>query len=1387
MKDANPKMEPDPQREAALFQAAVQLTGSARASFLDHACSGDATLRARLEALLAAHEQFESAPAEPAPAVKATMRVEFTDAPDEAIGQKIGRYKILEKVGEGGCGVVYVAEQTEPVRRRVALKVIKLGMDTKNVIARFEAERQALAMMDHPNIAKVLDGGSTETGRPYFVMELVRGIRITDYCDQNNLSTRDRLALFMQVCHAIQHAHQKGIIHRDIKPSNILVTLHDGVPVPKVIDFGIAKATEGRLTEHTIYTQLHQFIGTPAYMSPEQAEMSGLDIDTRSDIYSLGVLLYELLTGRTPFDPQELMAQGIDAMRRTIREREPAKPSTRLATLKGEELTTTAKRRSVESSRLARLLRGDLDWIVMKCLEKDRTRRYETTNGLATDLKRHLENEAVTARPASSAYRFQKLVRRNKLAFTAAMAVTLALVLGMIVSAWQAVRATRAQRTAVTAQAQATIEREKAEANEKQAVEAQAGEKVQREKAEALAVENEKNYQTARQNLYAADMAEASRRLKENDFGRTRQLLEGQRPKPGEEDLRGIEWRYLWAASEGNQMAALDTGSPVMAVDVSPDGKLIAAACDDGKFKVWDSATLKLVATFQDKLAIGEDVRFAPAGNVLATCYSTRIILWDMTALNPVKRISFGQFRANNFAFSPDGKFIAVSTDATTLFFDATGEKLPSLPEVHQSFSRAIAFSRDGTSIATGHGSLKIRAVASRRLIRSFDSGEPLAVCFSTDGGTLFTCTSAGGVHLWSVADGADETVLSPQNGFQKLSVSPDGRLLACGGDGGQIELWDWKERQLLRVFYGHKTANIQALAFTPDGGILVSGSSDGTVRLWSTKSAPAPSPASIARVKNLSSGDDLCQFSTDGKWLAVPGQDGIQIVDVEHRRVASLLPTTAVPVGFLSDGHTLVAFGTVTNHIELWNWRSGTGQAIALHNLPPGRVSAFASSEDGTEMALSIFSPDEHLRRLYSVNPRTGECAFPGLVLAPTGLAGLAFSPDGHYLAVGDGLDGTLLCHWPQVINFVILPARSNEQKSFFSKDGTRLMTDYVEGEVRVWEVPSGKLLYVFAGGTGISTGSAGSFSTDGLTLATAAGNSARLWSMRTGRELMSFDNTRSIGFSPDGQDIAQIKSDGTLCLAQLPTLQDIDNPQPETLAQLAEAANSPAGEFGPVMMGSDEMHASTNLTLIGFKDRDKIAAPDWTSYEPDWLKALKKSGFKFTSSQQIDYGTWIVNLNGQPISDLSVLRGAPIMQLRLQHTAVSDLTPLRGMPLQLLEIAGTRVTDLSALQGLPLTELDLSGTRVSDLSPLRGMPLTNLRLAACKGVKNLQPLAEMMSLQSLELPPNAANIEVLRGLTNLTRIGFKYESVLKAPDKTAAEFWKEYDAKQITGNPKP
>ncbi len=412
-----------------LFQQAHEKPAGERKAFLDRVCGGG-PVRDRVARLLQMHGAMGDFLAEPATPLA------------EGPGTVLDRYKLLQQIGEGGFGVVYMADQTEPVRRKVALKIVKLGMDTKQVIGRFEAERQALALMDHPNIAKVLDAGTTATGRPYFVMELVKGLPITKYCDHTHVDTGGRLELFQLVCHAVQHAHQKGVIHRDLKPSNILVTLHDGRPVPKVIDFVVAKATDHRLTEKTLFTELQQMIGTPEYMAPEQAELSGLDVDTRADIYSLGVLLYELLTGTKPFDLSTLAAKGYGAILRTIREVDPPKPSTRVSTM-GDELQAVAHSRATKPSLLGRLMRGDLDWIVMKALEKDRTRRYETANGLAMDIGRYLCDEPVLATPPAVTYRVRKYVRRHRFGVVAALLIVVALVGGLVATllGWMQARA----------------------------------------------------------------------------------------------------------------------------------------------------------------------------------------------------------------------------------------------------------------------------------------------------------------------------------------------------------------------------------------------------------------------------------------------------------------------------------------------------------------------------------------------------------------------------------------------------------------------------------------------------------------------------------------------------------------------------------------------------------------------------------------------------------------------------------------------------------------------------------------------------------------------------------------------------------------------------------
>ncbi|MCI0631889.1 MAG: serine/threonine protein kinase [Phycisphaerales bacterium] len=440
-----------------VFGEALDLAQHQRSAYLERACAGHPDLRAEVEQLLVVHDEsgkfLRDPTADEGPLADGA-------AIAEGLGATVGRYKLLQVIGEGGFGIVYMAEQVEPIRRRVALKIIKLGMDTKQVLARFEAERQALALMDHPNIARVLDAGATESGRPYFVMELVRGVPITEFCDTNELSPRERLELFAQVCSAVQNAHEKGVIHRDLKPSNILVTLHDGEPVPKVIDFGIAKATNARLTERTLFTQFHQFIGTPEYVSPEQAEMSGLDVDTRSDVYSLGVLLYELLTGVTPLDAATLRQAGFTEIYRMIRDCEPAKPSTRVSTFGKESLTTVAKRRRMEPTKLSSAIRGELDWIVMRALEKDRRRRYESASALAHDVRRHLRGDAVLASPPSRIYRFKKLVRRNKVAFAAAGAIALAMSAGLAASAYGMVQAQNGRRDEAKGHAEALVARD---------------------------------------------------------------------------------------------------------------------------------------------------------------------------------------------------------------------------------------------------------------------------------------------------------------------------------------------------------------------------------------------------------------------------------------------------------------------------------------------------------------------------------------------------------------------------------------------------------------------------------------------------------------------------------------------------------------------------------------------------------------------------------------------------------------------------------------------------------------------------------------------------------------------------------------------------------------
>jgi eukaryotic-like serine/threonine-protein kinase len=691
--------------------------------------------------------------------------------PAEKLGDKIGRYKLLERIGEGGFGVVYVAEQKEPVKRRVALKVIKLGMDTRQVVARFEAERQALALMDHANIAKIFDAGATASGRPYFVMELVRGTPITQYCDANHLPPFKRLGLFTQVCRTIQHAHQKGVIHRDIKPSNILVTLHDGVPVVKVIDFGIAKATHADLTEKTVYTQFQQFLGTPAYMSPEQAEMSGLDIDTRSDIYSLGVLLYELLVGMTPFNSRDLLAAGLDEMRRTIRETEPIRPSTRLRGMAEEELTSTAQRRGADAPKLISLLRGDLDWIVMKCLEKDRTRRYETANGLAMDIQRHLDNEPVAARPPGAAYRVQKFVRRNKVMVTAAATVAGVLVLGICGSTWEAIRARRAERTQTRL----------------------------KEDAQTAQVREGLQARLAREQLVRLSVANGVRLEKEGDltgallwFAQSLHLVEGD---PEQERVHRLRYAsvlqhsprliHVLAHTNGVQYAAFNA-----------NGTSILTTSDEAR--IWDAATGQpITPPLCHTPSVGCPTGFSSDGTrvvILGADPSTARV-YDARTGEPITPPLVSSNALFHAAFSPDGRRVVTGGwDKRVLVWDAESGACVLPPLQHQGVVTQASFSPDNRRILTA----------------SFD----------------------GTARLWDATTGQEVCPpLRHDDAVRDAAFSPDGRYIATVSVDRTARLWDANTGKPIGQPL-HHPKEVYHVSFSPDARRLLTSGLD-EARVW--------------------------------------------------------------------------------------------------------------------------------------------------------------------------------------------------------------------------------------------------------------------------------------------------------------------------------------------------------------------------------------------------------------------------------------------------------------------------------------------------------------------------------------------------------------------------
>ncbi|MBL9176093.1 MAG: protein kinase [Verrucomicrobiales bacterium] len=907
-------------REEALFAMLLETPPGQRQAFLDQAGEGDAALRGRLMALLAAHEDSGTllggrpdAATTPEASTEVGIVLEEARFPvAEGVGAVLGRYKLLERLGEGGCGVVYVAEQTEPVRRRVALKVIKLGMDTRAVVARFEAERQALAMMDHPNIARVLDAGTTDQGKPFFVMELVRGVPITAYCDQARLSTLERLELFIKVCHAIQHAHQKGIIHRDIKPSNILVTLHDGIPVPKVIDFGIAKATEGRLTDATVYTQLHQFIGTPAYMSPEQAEMSGLDIDTRSDIYSLGVLLYEMLAGRPPFDPHALALSGLDGMRRTIREQEPERPSTRVATLSGEERTTTAFRRSTESHRLQHQLRGDLDWIVMKCLEKDRTRRYETAAGLAADITRHLTSEPVVARPPSRAYRLQKSFRRNRLLFLSTGAVGLALVSGLCLTLWQYVGKSRAE------QEQAALRRQ-AEAKTQEALVATQAAAEQRDLARARLVESlireGRSIRKSRQVGYRREV-----------FDRLRQVAGLGFPQADVPALRSDAVACFgdWVAGDPVDLPFSGT---ISASALTGDGSLAALACEMEPVVVWDTRTGKTLASLKVE-GTGRSLVFDPLGRTLHVVTSGPL---------PQEADRAPELHWETWSVRGDGSWVRerMRSLAGPAHFTATDRGLTGLVlDAEKRALRVLDLER-GDVVAR----IPIEGRTPAVPVAEVSPDRSLVAYFTLDQES----DRDARLEIWDVASGKRIHSVAPgEGGGRGLSFGPDGRTLAATFENGVMILTGqpWEPRQTFRGTFESSSGAI--LGGDPEL-LAVPGAQEFRVRVVEVQSGRE----SVQLV--LPASPREINFSRDGSVLLVAHDLGCRVVRLggDSLKVRLVGHVGGVPaVEFGPDGSVLSSVGK-DRTIRSWNL-AAPERARWVGQLPePGQTLAFSRGGD--------------------------------------------------------------------------------------------------------------------------------------------------------------------------------------------------------------------------------------------------------------------------------------------------------------------------------------------------------------------------------------------------------------------------------------------------------
>ncbi len=1127
----------------AVFFAAAALPTAEQAAYLARVCAGHDDLRQRVEQMLAARplvgDFLEPASAQTlARASESQAQTEDYSDPTACVGSILaGQYKLIEEIGEGGMGSVYMAQQTEPVKRAVAVKVIKAGMDSKAVLARLEAERQALAIMDHPNIARVLDAGSTDSGRPFFVMELVKGMPITKHCDERKLTPRQRLELFVPVCQAIQHAHQKGIIHRDIKPSNVLVAMYDDKPVPKVIDFGVAKAAGQPLTDKTLMTGFGAVVGTAQYMSPEQANLNNMDIDTRSDVYSLGVLLYELLTGSTPVDRKSLGKGAVLEILRIVREVEAVRPSAKLSTI--DTLPSVAANRGTEPDKLSKLMKGELDWVVMKATGRKgphpplRTRPTQP----GPHIQRYLADEVVEARPPSTGYRLKKFVRRHKGQVVAASLVLLALVGGIAGTAFGLIRAELSRGEAEQAR-----HREAFEANARKIAE-KARDEVAKARDALAGVE------------YGRTVEVAHQEWRENNVTTTLNLLNATR-----KDWRGWEWRYVNRLCHLDLLTLKGHDGGVNSAGFSPDGTRIVTAGWDNTAKVWDARSGALVLTltghgYGDLTAGIHSASFSPDGARIVTAgYDKTAKLWD--ALSGGELLTLKGHTAEIFSasFSPDGaRIVTASGDKTAKLWDARSGALVLTLNGHTAGVTSVSFSPDGARIVTASGdsTAKVwdaRSGALALTLRGHTAGIT-SVSFSQDGARIVTASGDHTAKVWDARSGAEILTLKGHTsgdlmaGLFSASFSPDGSRIVTTSCDNTAQVWDAAEpAPEVLTLKGH-TAGISSASFSPDGSRIVTTSYDNTARVWDARSG-----GELLTLKGHTAEISSASFSPDGARIVTASYDRTaRVWDARSGALVLTLKghTAAVTSARFSPDGSRIVTGSADATAKVWDARSGTevltlkghSDVVRSASFNPDGVRIVTASEDETAKVWDARSGAEIL----TLKGHT-TLGIPAGVLSPDVLIGdlpfegvnsACFSPDGSQIVTSSG-DQTAKV-WDARSGVEVLTLKGHTawiSSASFSPDGARIVTGSADATAKVWDARSGAEALTLKGHT--SWISSASFSPDGERIVTTSGDkTAKVWDARSGALVLTLKGhtggVTSASFSPDGSRIVTGSVDAT------------------------------------------------------------------------------------------------------------------------------------------------------------------------------------------------------------------------------------------------------------------